>query len=48
MKKKKLYIFAIIAAIILFLTFFSKFEKGVEVRTWGMNRSINWGWNFGF
>ncbi|SFN05516.1 hypothetical protein SAMN05421594_0679 [Chryseobacterium oleae] len=48
MKKKKFYIFAIIAAIILFLAFFSKYEKGVEVGIWGMNRSINWGWNFGF
>lgn len=47
MKKKKLYIFVIIA-IVLFLIFFSRVEKGVEVVTWGVNRSINWGWNFGF
>ncbi len=42
MKKKKLYIFAIIMVIILFLVFISKYEKGVEVGTWGKNRSINW------
>lgn len=48
MKKKKLYIFAIIAVIIISLTFFSKYEKGVVLGTWGKNRSIDWGWNFGF
>lgn len=48
MKKKKFYIFAIIAVIILLLAFFTKYEKGVEVGAWGMNRTINWGWNFGF
>jgi len=48
MKKKKLYIFAIIMAIILFSAFFSKYQKVIEVGTWGMNRWINWGWNFGF
>lgn len=47
MKKKKLYIFVIIA-IVLFLIFFSRVEKGVEVETWGVNRSINWEWNFEF
>lgn len=48
MKKKKLYIFAIIVVGIIFLTFFSNYEKGVEVGTWRINRSINWGWDFGF
>ena len=48
MKKKKLYIFAIIVVVIIFLAFFSNYEKGVEVGTWGINRSINWGWDFGF
>lgn len=47
MKKKKLY-FAIIAVIILFLAFFAKYEIGLELGTWGMNRSINWEWNFRF
>lgn len=42
MKKKKLYILVIIVAIILFIAFFCKYEKGVKVGTWGMNRSINW------
>ena len=23
-------------------------EKGVKIGTWGVNRSINWGWDFGF
>lgn len=31
MKKKKLYIFAIIVVIILYIAFFSKYEKGVEI-----------------
>jgi len=48
MKKKKLYIFAIIVVVIIFLAFFSNYEKGVEVGNWGINRSINWGWDFGF
>lgn len=48
MKKKNLYIVAIISLIIMFLAFFSQFEKGVKVGTWGVNRSITWGWNFGF
>jgi len=48
MKKKKLYAFVLLATIILFLVFFSKYKKGVEVGTWGMNRSITWAWNFGF
>ena len=42
MKKRKFYIFVIITVIILFLLFFVKYEKGVDVRTWGMNRNINW------
>lgn len=46
MKKKKLYIFTIIAIILLLV--FSRIEKGLKIGTWGMNRSINWGWNFGF
>lgn len=32
----------------LSLAFFSKYEKGAKIETWGMNRSINWGWSFGF
>jgi len=28
--------------IILFLVFIPMYEKGVEVGTWGKNRSINW------
>lgn len=46
MKKKKLYIFTIIVIVILFLVF--NYEKGLEVGTWGMNRKIDWGWNFEF
>lgn len=42
MKKRKFYIFIHVTVIILFLLFFVKYEKGVEVGTWGMNRSINW------
>lgn len=48
MKRKNLYILVIITVTMLFLAFFSKYEKGVKIETWGMNRSINWGWNFGF
>lgn len=48
MKKNKFYIFAIIVVTIVFLAFFSNYNKGVEVETWGVNRSINWGLNFGF
>lgn len=48
MKKKTLYIFVIITIIILFIVFFSNYEEGLKVSTWGMNRSISWGWNFGF
>ncbi len=47
MKKKKFYILAIVVIIILFLTFLCTYEEGVA-GSWGMNRSINWGWNFGF
>lgn len=47
MKKKKFYIVAVITAIILFLVFFSTYEKGGVVGTWGLNRSITWGWDFG-
>lgn len=47
MKNKKVYIFAIIATIILFVAFFSKYEKG-EVGTWGVNRSITTEWNVSF
>jgi hypothetical protein len=42
MKKKKLYIFAIITIVIIFLAFFSKYEQGLKMGTWGMNRTINW------
>lgn len=42
MKKKKFYIFTIILVIIVLLAFLSNYEKGVEVGTWGINRSINW------
>lgn len=48
MKKKKLYIIVKVSLIIMLLAFFSKFEKGVKVGTWGVNRSITWGWDFGF
>lgn len=46
-KKETLYLL-IVATLILFLAFFTKYDKGVKVGTWGFNRSINWGWNFGF
>jgi len=42
MKKKKVYIFVVITVIILFILFNVKYAKGVEVGTWGRNRSINW------
>jgi hypothetical protein len=48
MKKNKLYIFVIMAVIILLLIFIFEYEKGVKIGTWGVNRSINWGWDFGF
>lgn len=48
MNKKKLYIIVIVLVIIILLSFFSKFEKGVKVENWGVNRSITWGWDFGF
>ena len=41
MKKRKLYILVLVI-IFFFLLFFVKYEEGVEVGTWGMNRNINW------
>ncbi|MET3532032.1 ABC-type uncharacterized transport system permease subunit [Chryseobacterium flavum] len=46
MKKKKLYI--LIAVITILLIIFTKTEKGTTIGTWGKNRAISWGWNFGF
>lgn len=42
MNNKKLYILAVTVLIILLVIFLSRYERGIEVGTWGMNRSINW------
>ncbi len=42
MNNKKLYILAITVLIILLVIFLSRYERGIKVGTWGMNRSINW------
>jgi len=47
LKNKKLYILVVIATIILFLSFYSKYENG-DTGTWGVNRSLTSGWNFCF
>lgn len=48
MKRKKAYIFVILAIVILFIFFNVKYEKGAEAGSWGINRSVNWRWNLEF
>ncbi|WPO92323.1 hypothetical protein [Chryseobacterium sp. HR92] len=47
MKKKKIYILIIVTIVLLFI-FFAEYKVGTETGSWGRNRTINWGWNFGF
>ncbi|CAD0220500.1 hypothetical protein KYG33_08585 [Chryseobacterium sp. D764] len=47
MQKKKLYILIAVFIAVL-LMFFTEYEVGTETGSWGRNRTINWGWNFGF
>lgn len=42
MKKRKFYIFGNNNSNNFVLTFFVKYEKWIDVGTWGMNRNINW------
>ncbi|MDW9380573.1 hypothetical protein [Chryseobacterium sp. JV558] len=47
MKKKKIYILIAVVIALLFI-FFGEYETGPVKVAFGWNRTINWGWNFGF